>query len=810
MFKKVPANTNFAQIEETILDFWKREKIFEKTLESTKNNEKFIFYEGPPTANGAPGVHHVLSRIFKDIFPRFKTMKGFYVARKAGWDTHGLPVEIEVEKKLGINSKKEIEKIGVEKFNALCRESVMKYEDDWKKMTERIGFWIDMDNAYFTFKNEYIETVWWILKTIWDKSLLYEGHKIVPYCPRCGTALSSHEVAQGYKDIEDTTIIVKFALESEENTYLLVWTTTPWTLISNAACAVNRSSGYITAESGGDKFILNEDLVSEVFKDKEYKILKKFKGEELLEKKYIPLYDYSSGSENAFKIIHGDFVSTSEGTGIVHIAPAFGEDDMLVGRKNNLPVIQMVNDEGIFKSEVKKFANMPISEANTGIIRDIKERGFLFKQQKVMHSYPFCWRCDSRLIYYAKKSWYIRTSEIKELLINSNEDVSWYPEHIKEGRYGKWLENNQDWALTRERYWELNISDEKHGSWGQQGVEVSCKSWLSGGALKVNKKTWFAHMFRTQGGDFGFPYPNPGIGKAREYSRDLWINNKWDKALHPLSWLIEKFWPVDGWTEEDLINLKNGTFKVGEKVKDTKPVASEQVKSNVSKGIIFYTDNQLGIKIAHKVQHQLGKMKLPIVSASLKPMSFGSNVYLPLKRSYLTMFKQIYAAIEASETEVIFFCEHDVLYHPSHFDFTPAKEDVWYYNENVWKLNAENGHCIHYDCKQVSGIAVYRKTALAHYKKRLEILEEKVKTLNEQDFNRYIRAMGFEPGTHNRNERVDDSKSEAWNSLFPNVDIRHGKNLTSTRWRKDQFRSQRSCPNWQEAEEIPGWGKVKI
>jgi isoleucyl-tRNA synthetase len=465
MFKKVSGNVNFVKLEESILDFWKKENIFAKTLEATKNNKKFVFYEGPPTANGSPGVHHVLSRVFKDIFPRYKTMKGFYVTRKAGWDTHGLPVEIEVEKKLGINSKKEIEKIGVEKFNRLCRESVVKYEDEWKRMTERIAFWIDLDNAYYTFKNEYIESVWWILKTIWDKNLLYEGHKIVPYCPRCGTALSSHEVAQGYKEVEDQTVIVKFPLEGEKDVYFLVWTTTPWTLISNVACAVNKNESYIEVESGSEKFILNENLAAALFKEKEFKVLKKFKGEELLGKKYIPVYDYSEGSKSSFKVIQGDFVSTEEGTGIVHIAPAFGEDDMMVGRENDLPMVQMVDEEGNFKQNVEKYSKMPISKANTLIIEELRERKLLFKVQKMTHSYPFCWRCDSRLIYYAKKSWYINTLSIKESIIKSNNEVNWYPEHIKKGRYGKWLESNVDWAITRERYWgtPLPIWEDKNG-----------------------------------------------------------------------------------------------------------------------------------------------------------------------------------------------------------------------------------------------------------------------------------------------------------------------------------------------------------
>jgi isoleucyl-tRNA synthetase len=454
MFKKVKSNVDLVKLEEKILKFWKESNIFEKTLKKNEFKEKFVFYEGPPTANGAPGVHHVLSRVYKDIFPRYKTMKGYYVPRKAGWDTHGLPVEIEIEKKLNINSKKEIEEIGIEKFNTLCRQNVMKYEGEWEKLTERIGFWLDMDNAYLTYKNEYIETVWWILKKIWENNLLYQDYKIVPYCPRCGTALSSHEIAQGYKEVEDLSIIVKFPFDGKENTYFLVWTTTPWTLISNAAAAVNRESNYAEVNFNGKNLILAENLLQGVLGEGSgYSVNSTFKGSEIISSKYTPVYDYAGGNSNAFKIIAGDFVSIEEGTGIVHIAPAFGEDDMNAGRENNLPVVQMVDEEGRFKKEVRKFAGLNAEEANSKIIEDLKERKLLFDVKKIRHSYPYCWRCDSRLMYYAKKSWYIKTSEIKDELLKSNEEVNWYPGHIKYGRFGKWLENNVDWALTRERYW---------------------------------------------------------------------------------------------------------------------------------------------------------------------------------------------------------------------------------------------------------------------------------------------------------------------------------------------------------------------
>ncbi|HAJ96096.1 MAG TPA: isoleucine--tRNA ligase [Actinobacteria bacterium] len=466
MFKKVDSKVDLVKLEEKVLKFWKKQKIFEKTLKKTEKGKKFVFYEGPPTANGVPGVHHILSRVYKDIFPRFKTMKGYNVSRKAGWDTHGLPVELEIEKKLGINSKDEIEDIGIEKFNRLCRESVMKYEEDWKKLTERIGFWLDMDNAYFTFKDDYIETIWWILKNIWDKDLLYEGHKIVPYCPRCGTPLSSHEIAQGYKDVEDYSIIAKFALRDKKNTYLLVWTTTPWTLVSNAGAAVNGGHTYIEVEYNDERLILVKDLIDEVFgEEKPYKVITEHKGSDLVSMAYEPVYDYAEGNEKAFHIVGGDFVSTRDGTGIVHIAPAFGEDDMRVGKQNGLPVIQMVDLKGLFLDRVDKFANMAIEDANPIIIEDLKKRGLLFEVKKFKHSYPFCWRCDTKLIYYAKKSWYIATSKIKDKLLAANEDIKWYPDHIQHGRFGKWLENNIDWALTRERYWgtPLPIWEDENG-----------------------------------------------------------------------------------------------------------------------------------------------------------------------------------------------------------------------------------------------------------------------------------------------------------------------------------------------------------
>lgn len=372
------------------------------------------------------------------------------------------------------------------------------------------------------------------------------------------------------------------------------------------------------------------------------------------------------------------------------------------------------------------------------------------------------------------------------------------------------------WMLSREKYWELNICDENFGSWGSQGIEVAAKTWLSGGKVMVNRKTWYAHMFRTQGGDFSFPYPisHGDQERAKAFAKDLFFNDKWKKQIYPLSWLVEKFWPVKGWTEDDLQKLKENNFNFkGSETKEPENSAPESenniiYNSNISdentkKGIIFYTDNQLKVKIAHEVKKQLKKISerknIQIVSSSLKPMDFGKNIYLPLKRGTLTMFKQILAALENSTADIVYFCEHDTLYHPSHFDFTPPQKGVFYYNENVWKLDSKTGHALHYDCKQVSGIAVFRETAIEHYKKRVGLVEK----------NGFSMKMGYEPGTHNRPERVDDFKSEGWKSEFPNIDIRHDNNLSPTRWKKEDFRNQKFTQGWIESEtEIPGWGKT--
>jgi len=458
MFKKVEPTMNFVPIEEKVLDFWNKEEIFKKSIENRKDAPNYVFYEGPPTANGMPHAGHVLTRVIKDLIPRYKTMTGYRVDRKAGWDTHGLPVELEVEKQLGISGKPQIESYGVENFIKKCKESVFTYENEWRKMTERVGFWIDMDNPYVTYHNTYIESVWWALKEIWKKGLLYKGNKVVPYCPRCGTSLSSHEVAQGYKEVEDPSVFVKFPVAGKEDTYFLVWTTTPWTLPSNAALAVKDNYTYVLVEQNGEKYILAEGRLEVL--DGEYKILDRFAGKELASLKYEPIFPFfEKEKERAFYVVTADFVTLEDGTGIVHIAPAFGEDDSRIGHEYGLPTLQPVDTQGRFTEEVVPWAGIFVKDADKGIIKDLKNRNILYKAEKYKHSYPFCWRCDTPLLYYGRSSWFIETTAIKERLIEINKEINWHPEHIRDGRFGNFLENVIDWCLSRERYWgtPLNI-----------------------------------------------------------------------------------------------------------------------------------------------------------------------------------------------------------------------------------------------------------------------------------------------------------------------------------------------------------------
>ena len=452
-YRPVDAQQSFPELEEAILERWRERDAFHESMRRREGSPPFVFYEGPPTANGRPGSHHVLSRIFKDVFPRYKTMRGHFVHRKGGWDCHGLPVELEIERELGFTSKEDIERYGVAEFNAKCRESVLRYIDEWNELTERIGFWIDTDEAYYTLANEYVESVWWSLKEVWKKGLLTEGHKVVPYCPRCGTALSSHEVAVGYKDTVDPSVFVRFPLRDEPDVSLLAWTTMPWTLVPHAAMAVDPDVTYVRARIDGEHLILAEALVERVLGEGA-EIEERMPGSALLGLRYEPPFPYLTDyGPNGHTVLAGDFVSVEDGTGVVHTGAAFGEDDFRLATDNGVTVHNPVLPDGTFDERTGPFAGLHVREADPKIIEALRDSGRLFRAGEYTHAYPHCWRCDTPLIYYAKTGWYVRTTERKEELLAANETIDWHPEHIKHGRFGKWLENNVDWALSRERYW---------------------------------------------------------------------------------------------------------------------------------------------------------------------------------------------------------------------------------------------------------------------------------------------------------------------------------------------------------------------
>jgi len=461
-FQPVDPKQSFPALEERMLTRWREEGVFERSLAARAEAPVWSFYEGPPTANGRPGSHHVLARVFKDVYPRYKTMCGFRVPRKAGWDCHGLPVELEVEKQLGISSKQEIEEFGIAEFNRRCRESVFEYVEEWNKLTERIAFWIDLDDPYVTLEDDYIESVWWSLRRLWDDGRLYEGHKVVPYCPRCGTALSSHEVALGYEDVKDPSIYVRFPLLDDEAS-LLVWTTTPWTLPGNVAVAVAPAVTYVRARAGEETVIVAEPLVERVLGEGA-EVLDRFPGTELVGRRYRgPVFALADGGpQNAFEVLPGDFVTTEDGTGLVHLAPAFGEDDYATAAAAGIfdptehgTLYNPVGLDGKFTGQVTGFEDKFVKdpEVTAALIADLEFRGLLFREQVYEHSYPHCWRCGTPLLYYAKSSWYIATSQVRDSLLANNEEIGWHPEHVKHGRFGKWLENNVDWALSRDRYW---------------------------------------------------------------------------------------------------------------------------------------------------------------------------------------------------------------------------------------------------------------------------------------------------------------------------------------------------------------------
>lgn len=453
MYDKVPTNMNFVEREVQVEKFWKENDIFGKSIKAREGAPVFTFYDGPPTANGKPHIGHIITRAVKDLIPRYKTMKGYKVLRKAGWDTHGLPVELEVEKALGLDGKPQIEKYGVEPFIAKCKESVWTYEKEWRSMSDRVGFWADMDHPYVTYHNEYIESEWWALKKIWDKDLLYKGHKVVPYCPRCGTALSSHEVAQGYKDVKETSAIAKFKVEGKENEYFLAWTTTPWTLPSNIALTVNAKETYARVKYQDFIAIMAEALLNDVLGEGNYEVLETIKGQALEYMRYEPLFSFLENDPKAFIVTCDPYVTLTDGTGIVHSAGAFGEDDARVCQKYGVPFRQYVDSQGLMTEETGPFAGLFVKDADAKVIEQMEQDGSLFAAIPFEHNYPFCWRCDTPLIYYARSTWFIKMTALKDQLVANNRTINWYPDNIKEGRFGNFLENVIDWGLSRERYW---------------------------------------------------------------------------------------------------------------------------------------------------------------------------------------------------------------------------------------------------------------------------------------------------------------------------------------------------------------------
>ena len=475
MYKKVSTDLKFVDREKEVLKFWNENNIFGKSIDIRAGGEPYTFYDGPPTANGKPHIGHVLTRVIKDMIPRYRTMKGYKVLRKAGWDTHGLPVELEVEKKLGLDGKEQIEEYGLEPFIQECKESVWKYKGMWEQFSGTVGFWADMDDPYVTYHNSFIESEWWALKQIWDKKLLYKGHKIVPYCPRCGTPLSSHEVAQGYKDVKEKSVIAKFRVKGTEDEYILAWTTTPWTLPSNVALCVNPVETYVKVKvqvnaqndvvKEGEEdtavkteyYYLAQALLSVI--DGAYEVVESYVGKDLEYKEYEPLFDYAKPGKKCYYVTCDGYVTLTDGTGVVHIAPAFGEDDAKVGRNYDLPFVQLVDEKGEFKEEVTDLAGVFCKKGDEAILKMLGAKGLLFKVLKFEHSYPFCWRCDTPLIYYARESWFIKMTAVKDRMIANNKTINWIPESIGKGRFGDWLENLQDWAVSRNRYWgtPLNV-----------------------------------------------------------------------------------------------------------------------------------------------------------------------------------------------------------------------------------------------------------------------------------------------------------------------------------------------------------------
>jgi isoleucyl-tRNA synthetase len=528
-FQPIDPKVDIQKLEQDQLEYWRLHRVFQRTTEGREDRPKFVFYEGPPTANGKPGSHHVLARAFKDMFPRYKVMRGYYCERRGGWDTHGLPVELAVEKELGITDKRQIEEYGIAAFNERCRKNVFANIRDWEKQTERIGYWVDLDNAYVTFTNEFIESVWWVLKQLWNKGLIYRGYKVVPYSPSSGTVLSSHEVALGYKEISDPSVYVRFPLKDRPGVYFLAWTTTPWTLPANAALAVGPEIEYVQVEvplangDGTEQLILAEARVKDVMDKLEYRVVKRMRGRDLVRERYKPLYTFLPTDKDHAYVVAGDFVSTEDGTGIVHLAPAFGADDMEMGSKHDLPVFMTMTPNGRFVDAVDKFKGMWFKDADPEIIKDLKDRGLMFKSGKYKHTYPHNWRDGKPLMYMARDTWFIRTTQYKDQLIANNKRINWVPSHVRDGRFGNWLEDLKDWALGRERYWGTPLPvwiDDKTG-------EMICVGGVQELSQLVGRDLSDLDLHRPYVDEITFPNPNGGGGIMRRVPEviDVWFDS---------------------------------------------------------------------------------------------------------------------------------------------------------------------------------------------------------------------------------------------------------------------------------------------
>lgn len=533
-FTPVPSSVNYPAMEERVMAMWAAHNIFERTLSERADGPRYVFFEGPPTANGRPGIHHVLARAFKDMFPRYKIMQGHYVLRKGGWDTHGLPVEIEVEKRLGLSGKQQIEEFGVEEFNRRCRASAMEYIKEWERLTDRMGFWVDKEEAYVTFRPDYVESLWWILRQFWDKELLYQGHKVVPYCPRCGTPLSSHELSLGYKEgTVDPSVYVKFKIraplsssgakeEDRANEYLLAWTTTPWTLPGNVALAVGEKISYVKVKDVSGDILYLAAARAEAALKPGYEVLETLPASALVGLHYEPLYQFFPVEQDYGYVVTGDFVSTEDGTGIVHIAPAFGAEDMAVGRAHNLPLIMTIDAAGKFLPEVT-WAGLFVKDADPLIEEELASRGLLYRTGKMEHTYPFCWRCDTPLLYYAKRTWYIRTSAHKDALVALNQQINWVPDHVKDGRFGGWLENNIDWALGRDRYWGTPLPVWRSDAPGSTYMEcIGSREELS---QKTGRDLSDLDLHRPYVDEITWPAPDGGTMRRVPEVIDVWFDS---------------------------------------------------------------------------------------------------------------------------------------------------------------------------------------------------------------------------------------------------------------------------------------------